>query len=352
MDKYCRICWNTKNWQQPTGEARKLEARDWSYVAQHGFGHEEWLFNFEWALQGYQPEDSESYRYAFIQPVNRFLSRYEGKMFSVLLHTLSPGGDWLFVARIDDLYVPDGDERYWALGEMRRRGWLQAMQRQVRALGADADVSALVAPDPSSIVNVRFRHQDVTFFDPRFLVPPDHKIMRMGRYHPMNWDDGFHPATAAPMPEESPETEDRLRSTHQRTRAAIQATTYDARHVDLQNDVHRWLCEHLGRQAVGYERDYVDLIYVVDGVTTYVEVKMDLTAKSCIRHAVGQLLEYAHYPDAIEADRLLVVGEAVSEEADQRYLEHLRQLYGLPLDYARWDRGKRSLVDSQGRAIL
>ena len=47
MRKYCRICWNTRNWREPTAEASKLEKGD-SYVRSHGFGHEEWLFNFQW----------------------------------------------------------------------------------------------------------------------------------------------------------------------------------------------------------------------------------------------------------------------------------------------------------------
>ena len=60
MAKYTvRICWNSKGWVFPLGEAKELEAG--TYVARFGFGHEEWLFNFAWLIDGYH--------YSFLQPV-------------------------------------------------------------------------------------------------------------------------------------------------------------------------------------------------------------------------------------------------------------------------------------------
>lgn len=96
MDKYCRICWNTKKWKQPTGEAEKLETGK-SYVAENGFGHEEWLFNFSWLLTGGHFAGNTPYLYGFLQPIGKYYSKYKGKIFSALLYT-SPDGKCLFVA--------------------------------------------------------------------------------------------------------------------------------------------------------------------------------------------------------------------------------------------------------------
>ena len=43
----------------PTGDAARIETGD-SYVARNLFGHEEWIFNFEWIIDGF--------RYGFLQP--------------------------------------------------------------------------------------------------------------------------------------------------------------------------------------------------------------------------------------------------------------------------------------------
>ena len=48
---YARICWNTRGWVAPSGDAKNLETG--TYAAKDKFGHEEWLFNFMWLLDGY-----------------------------------------------------------------------------------------------------------------------------------------------------------------------------------------------------------------------------------------------------------------------------------------------------------
>ena len=53
-----RLCWNTRNWVQPSGDARMVEQKN-TYTARNGFGHEEWLFNFQWILDGW--------KYGFLQ---------------------------------------------------------------------------------------------------------------------------------------------------------------------------------------------------------------------------------------------------------------------------------------------
>ena len=46
----------------------------------------------------------------------------------------------------------------------------------------------------------------------------------------------------------------------------------------------------------------------------YYELKTGLSAQSCIREAIGQLMEYSYWPGAQKADKLIVVGEAAFEK--------------------------------------
>ena len=59
-----------------------------------------------------------------------------------------------------------------------------------------------------------------------------------------------------------------------------------------------------------------------------------ISAKRCIRFALGQLLEYGHYPNNARAARFVVVGDAPASEHDQAYLRHLRETYQLPIYYS------------------
>ena len=337
MDKYCRMCWNTSNWRQPTGEARLIEGGE-SYVADNGFGHEEWLFNFEWMLGGYDQNDPQSRKYGFLQPIGKYRHVYEGLTFSVLLYTIRPAGTRVVVAMINDLYVPFEDELVWVLNRTIENGWLRMMQSQLHDLGIP--VTPLLNPSPASIANVRFRLQDVTFYDPMLIVEGEHKITTIHRYHPLDWDDTFPPVVSAPVsvqPPDLPEYDDNPeRFEAERTRAGQKATTYDPRHVRLQNRLYRNLCALYGRSSIRYEEGFVDLAIVGDEHVTYIEIKTDLTVKSCIRSALGQLVEYAHYPNLNEADTFLVVGDAMPVQDNITYLEHLRAMYGLPIHYAQW----------------
>jgi hypothetical protein len=173
MDKYCRICWNTCNWRTPSGDARYLEIGD-SYVADHGFGHEEWLFNFEWLLSGYNPDDPKSYRYGFLQPISKYRSYYAGKTFSILLYTVDPTKVTRAVACIKNVYVPNWNELEWAFKCTHDNGWLDMMRQHLRDL--NIPIMPLSSPPPSTLANIRFQPENVIFYNPTIIFRPLTKL--------------------------------------------------------------------------------------------------------------------------------------------------------------------------------
>jgi hypothetical protein len=77
---------------------------------------------------------------------------------------------------------------------------------------------------------------------------------------------------------------------------------------------------------------------------TFIEIKMELSARRCICLALGQLLEYAHYPDSDKAERLLVVGAIPAKDEEALYLRELRRRYAIPLYYTHWDWERDEIV--------
>jgi len=57
----------------------------------------------------------------------------------------------------------------------------------------------------------------------------------------------------------------------------------------------------------------------------YYEIKTGLSAQSCIREALGQLLEYSYWPGGQSADQLVIVGEPPLDDNARAYLETLRR---------------------------
>jgi hypothetical protein len=339
MNKYCRICWNTKYWHEPTGEAAKLE-RGGAYVRQHGFGHEEWLFNFSWLQPGPKGQ-SELFRYGFLQPLGKFRSKYQGQTFDVFLYTVTPDGTRLAVGIIRELYVPMDDELAAAAWQMRKNGWLDLMADDLSRLRLDP--KALKGPPPN-IINVRFQQSKVEFFDPRFVLQNNHVTYRIGRYHPLDWT-GEIPGATRSATRRQPGTTKRKSET-ERTRAAIESTTYSPRHNILQNALDEFLRRRHGANSVRYENEFVDIQLRRGKVVTYFEIKMALTAKSCIREALGQLFEYSMYPDQRRAAEMIVVGEGQATPDDRAYLAYLRGEFGIPMRYIRWDWERKALDEA------
>src|SRR5262245_60759369 len=77
---------------------------------------------------------------------------------------------------------------------------------------------------------------------------------------------------------------------------------------------------------------WIDAVVRVDGGYWFFEIKTGLSARGCLRQEVGQLLEYAFWPGAQEAQRLMVVGEAAFDDEAREYRRRLADRFELPLD--------------------
>jgi hypothetical protein len=65
----------------------------------------------------------------------------------------------------------------------------------------------------------------------------------------------------------------------------------------------------------------------------YYEIKTSASPRGCLREALGQLLEYAYWPGAQEAERLIICGENPLDAVGASYLGSLRQRFQLPIEY-------------------
>lgn len=83
------------------------------------------------------------------------------------------------------------------------------------------------------------------------------------------------------------------------------------------------------------ESDNVDIKAVtLSGEWHYFELKTS-APRQCIREALGQILEYAHYPFDNRAKKLYIVGCYELSENEVKYMNLLRAIYNIPIWY-RW----------------
>jgi hypothetical protein len=77
----------------------------------------------------------------------------------------------------------------------------------------------------------------------------------------------------------------------------------------------------------------IDLVVRLGNAYRYYEVKTEPTARSCLREALGQLLDYALATGSRPPVGLYVAGPAALTIADEDFLARLQQLLTVPLDY-------------------
>lgn len=347
IHKLCRICKNTKQWSSPTGDKY---GNGKSFPEKHNFGIEEWINRKEWLLTGYDETDI-NWRYARITALCTPNHAYCGQDARVFLFTYIEG-QALLVAYLNKVHILDENEAAWAVRRFRKKGWLDTMRKEVQEVGGKmAPLSdKKVKEDPLCLVNIRFLPEDLHFFE-----EPQQVDMSRWRYTvAYDWDTALLAAVMPPT-DLTVQALDRFSETI-RLRRAISAKEFLPRQAPIQNRLAMRLAEIYGPKGyqVLCEDHRVDITIRKEGYTSFLEIKPADSAREAIRLALGQLLEYAHYPEASSkddpvgrADNLVVVSDAALESNDKLYIRQLRRRYGIPLRYVHWPRGAEEISQKE-----
>ncbi len=104
------------------------------------------------------------------------------------------------------------------------------------------------------------------------------------------------------------------------------------KHLTLSKQFKQWLGQKYDIQ-VTEEKSQIDATFESAGRRFLVEFKVayDCNTKSAIREALGQILEYNHYPPRVSHDRWLLVLDTDPREQDLAFVKNLRERLYLPL---------------------
>ncbi len=323
MKKIARICHNLEGWRHPA-KKNKSEAK-YTFNSRFGFGFEEWLFRNEWILGGW--------RYAFIQGVNKRHARLvrEQATFDVMLFTIEqPERRRRYVAEICAVECLNGEQAELAWQEYCKRGWADLMRREIEAAGGD--------PRPMDttewakhILNVRFRLDKVQKYDDNIYASPDDPINHITRYSI---------ADVGGLQERAREKASQVGS-----ELAPEAIPYylggrppvecSPEHKRMQAKLMEQLRTEHPQARVVCEAEYVDVVVSSETELILFEIKSDLEPRNVIRHALGQILEYAYHPSRTHSriPKLVIVGRKALTSDDEAYMNTLTNNFGLPLSY-------------------
>ncbi|AYA37834.1 hypothetical protein D3Y59_12740 [Hymenobacter oligotrophus] len=341
-DKLARICWNTHDWQTPSGpEGKSQAAGSHESDAFGGFGGEEWLFDFSRLWKGYH--------YAFLQPLNTDSDVYGGRVMNIRLFTRNADtGEYFYVGRIRQAEILTDQQVTQSRAHADAQGWLDGMRHELRAAGSAGTF------DPKMFgrgpFNLRFKPEQV-----ERPATPDGLVriedistwtdsQRYVLFDDVSPDETYTPSWQRNAPPVAPQV---VLNPRTKRGATARARHVQARSIELRalhEQVQSRLIKHLRQQFPGEEvvkealikpfNSYIDAVRrPASGRDVFYEVKVLPTLKACIREALGQLLEYACWPDQVLSREWVVVSYHPATAESTRYLNKLRAEFNLPVEY-------------------
>lgn len=325
MEKVARICWNTRDWKRPSGSEGKSQNKD-AYESMIGFGHEEWLLDDSKIMP-------DGYHYAFLQPINVKSGKHVGCIYDIHLITFNNiYRKKEYVGCLRNVECISAEQAQAAYKYYKKQGWLREMKEDVRFAGGtvkDMDADGVM-------FNIRFRFKDADINYSNRSVIADDDPNTQGLYYTLMDKKGEF------IFEKDEEGNVRTLNTDTFVRVTKSGEILiDPLHKKIQNAIADLLKDqyvHLyiekSEKNDGGHRFDMKGKYLATDEWHYFEVKTS-SAKKSIREAIGQLLEYSHYPNYNRAAKMYIVGPEKPDVQDIQYIKKLRELYKLPL-WFRW----------------
>jgi len=125
-------------------------------------------------------------------------------------------------------------------------------------------------------------------------------------------------------------------------------TEVDLRHNQIQGRVALLLVQKYGKDTAGTENHTgfgtnIDIVVKKNFELIFYEIKTSDSIRLCLREAIGQLLEYAYWSEKTKPTKLIVISENQITVEAQKYLQKLRNDFGLNLYYQHFDFDENTL---------
>ena len=329
--KITRLTWNTHRWQRPSGPSGKSQNMD-AYEAISGFGHEEWLLDKTAIIKGCH--------YGFIQSLNIDSDRHVGNIYEITIFTINNLGKKYEVGKLYNVECISGEESENIYQEYLDNGWIAKMERDLQR--ENADVRKFRQTPPNRFFNIKFRLNEAIIHEEMPEIRKDDINITTNHFKLLpkkNLEGAF-----VPLEEIDNGGNGNRKNTNKRKKIYNVECEYDPYHDEMQNALFDLLNSgHEGYREVKIEHGRVDIkARSTDGEWHYFEIKTD-GPKLSIRKALGQVMEYAYYPDLEQAKRLLIIADAIPDPDSIRYLQYLRDRFNLPVWFRAFDKNTRIL---------
>lgn len=343
--RLARIAYNEESWQRPSGRYGKSKSKN-SHEGKYGYGNEEWLFDKEKLINGYH--------YAFLEPIYKYYNLYKKKKFDITLYTVDADTSTRYwVGEIKNLEVISDDEAVEVWEYYGKKGWLASMKDDIKVV--NGKLNNFPNKDAIQMFNVRFKPLDGILYNSPIEVSVNNPLYKINRYVLLNNETQYDMVDfeadtfdftnhKSPLPSENSGSPQKKK--YSRPPKMVEMHFL---HKEISNKLHRHFAKIYGIDKVktnvpaGYGCNEVDMIIErndkeIKGLIYY-EIKTYDSLRLSIREALGQILEYAMWPNKNRAAKFVIVTQPCPSEEKiiKQYLNNLRKNLNINLYYQSFD---------------
>lgn len=326
--KISRLTYNNIGWVEPSGRDRKSKTKG-LHEAQHGFGHEEWLFDFSKLINGY--------KYGFIEGFRTKNNKHAGNAYNLQLFTIDHLlKEKYWVATIQNCYVLTSDEELEIQETYFNKGWIKEQEIQLRKLNLwnQGSSNSLQSFGP----NVRFLEKDVLIFEEPVPVTHNTFIDSRDRYLIYDWEDSCSIVDNIKGFVFKPSKPNENKKVWRKNAPEFKSKEIKQLHRQISQRLFKELSELFGEQNIGCDvpnssGTYIDMVrksgdkYILYEIKTYNQLRKN------IREALGQLLEYAYWDCSKKIKEIVIVSDKNIEKTANEYLQYLNKFFKMPISY-------------------
>lgn len=336
--KIARITWNTNSWIKPSGKEGK--STNPSFEFENGFGHEEWLFDGDKIIDGY--------KYGFLEPIHKFRSKYEGKVFDLSLYTRNAESNKSFwVTNLKDVEVLSIEASENVFLHYKKEGWYDEMKADLYNLNLDSDqLDVWISEGTEQLFNIRFKASQLNDLPSELIPVLDDNEIPSNRYTLMDVTSKtlrtIEQRIKTGFSFDDSGSEEAELNTKSKRKGEKKEIELELKHNILQTKFLKYLQRKYGksivkRECTAYGASRIDITRKTKSGYVFYEIKTYNSLKTSIREGIGQLLEYSLYPNVNEAERIILVSHVAPSSETEQYLNHIKKFIKLPFSYIHFD---------------
>ncbi len=336
-----RITWNEFNWEKPSGHFWSKEnqsKKNIAYENQYGFGHEEWLFNQRYRINGFQ--------YGYIRGVKK--ASLENELIDELyLYTKDTEGNYFFIGILKNVERISQNKKEQNLIRATFDKYFEVAIEELKEVNSDYTELQRTGMIPT----LKFKWEDANILDePIPIKIDDSKYRRYQSYNLTQELENFiekHLIEQIELNFRPGKAKSKSSYTTSRKKGKREVKSL---HVEIIDFLYEYLLEKTDKNNLSVEKSSVNgkiidlLEKVEDNKFIFYEVKTSNSGLTNIREAIGQILEYALIDEKIIPKKLIIIGPAKLNDNEKKYLKRLGKTITIKLEYWFYNAENKELI--------